>query len=171
MEYLKKVRPDLPDGSLMISEIYVPRDRMARFISQVIEDNRTHHFNIVYGTMRLIEQDEESFLAWAKENYACIIFNLRVEHTRKGINKAERDFQKLIDRALDLDGSFYLTYHRWARKDQLERAYPQFVDFLKLKLQYDPEERFQSEWYRHYKKMFAEEIAEKPDAVRTLNLL
>jgi len=26
---------------------------------------------------------------------------------------------------------------------------------LKLKLKYDPEERFQSEWYRYYKTMFS----------------
>ena len=37
--------------------------------------------NIVYGTVRLIERDDESFLAWAREPYACVIFNLHVEHT------------------------------------------------------------------------------------------
>jgi len=35
---------------------------------------------------------------------------------------------------------------------------PQFVDFLRLKKKYDPQERFQSEWYRHYKKMFADKL-------------
>ena len=44
--------------------------------------------------------------------------------------------------ALALGGSYYLTYHRWAREDQVFAAYPQFVDFLKLKRQYDPDERF-----------------------------
>ena len=33
---------------------------------------------------------------------------------------------------------------------------PQFEDFLKLKRKYDPAEIFQSDWYRHYKKMFLE---------------
>jgi hypothetical protein len=27
-------------------------------------------------------------------------------------------------------------------------------EFLKLKRKYDPEELYQSEWYRHYKRMF-----------------
>ncbi len=40
-------------------------------------------------------------------------------------------------------------------REQVERCYPQFVQFLKLKKQHDPDERFQSDWYRHYKTMFA----------------
>jgi FAD/FMN-containing dehydrogenase len=64
----------------------------------------------------------------------------------------------LIDLALDRGGSYFLTYHRWARKDQVLKAYPQFPEFLRLKKKYDPDERFQSEWYRHYRKMFPDEL-------------
>ncbi len=39
------------------------------------------------------------------------------------------------------------------------RAYPQFVEFLRRKLAHDPGERFQSEWYRHYRAMFGPELA------------
>ena len=39
---------------------------------------------------------------------------------------------------------------------QVLKAYPQFPRFLELKRKYDPNERFQSEWYRHYKRMFAD---------------
>ena len=157
-EYLHQVVADYPPGTLMITEVYVPRQEINNFIEKVVQEARQHHMNIIYGTMRLIEKDDESFLAWAKQDYACVVFNLRVAHTPEGIEKAKADFQRIIDQALALDGSFYLTYHRWARKDQILKAYPQFVEFLNLKLKYDPKERFQSEWYRCYKKMFASEI-------------
>jgi len=55
-------------------------------------------------------------------------------------------------------GSYYLTYHRWATRRQVEACYPQFVDFLRLKRKYDPDERFQSDWYRHYRAMFADAL-------------
>ncbi len=152
VEYLEKAMPDYPQGSLMITEVYVPRPKLTEFIYKVIDDARAHNVNIIYGTMRLIEKDDESFLAWAKQNYACVIFNLRVDAGEEGSKKAQEDFQRLIDRALEFDGSYFLTYHRWARKDQVLKAYPQFPEFLRLKLKYDPEERFQSEWYRYYKK-------------------
>ena len=37
---------------------------------------------------------------------------------------------------------------------RVEKCYPQFPQFLALKLKYDPQETFQSDWYRHYRKMF-----------------
>ena len=56
----------------------------------------------------------------------------------------------LIDRARERGGSYFLTYHRWARKEQVEDCYPQFRDFLRLKRQYDPTSVFESDWYRHH---------------------
>jgi hypothetical protein len=52
-------------------------------------------------------------------------------------------------------GSFYLTYNRFATRDDLDAAYPQFAEFLSLKKKYDPMETLQSEWYRHYKALHA----------------
>jgi FAD/FMN-containing dehydrogenase len=155
---LIKAAPDTPEGSLMITEAYVPRDRLASFMKVLGEDFRAHGTNLVYGTVRLIESDPDTFLAWAREDFACVVMNLRVLHTPAGLDKARREFQLVIDRALERNGSFFLTYHRWARKEQLLAAYPRFVEFLELKRKHDPEERFESDWYRHYKAMFAAEL-------------
>jgi FAD/FMN-containing dehydrogenase len=142
----------------MITEIYVPRPQLPSFMVEVADTFRTNGVPIVYGTVRLIEQDDESFLAWAKQPYACIIFNLHVVHTPEGRERAAQAFRDLIDMGLKRGGRYYLTYHRHARREQVEAAYPQLPEFLRLKRKYDPEERFQSEWYRHYKQMFADRI-------------
>lgn len=149
------------NASEVISEIYVPRDKLATLFKQLRADFRQYHVNVIYGTVRLIEKDNESYLPWATQNYACIVFNFHVEHTPAGIEKAKHDFRLIIDRALEYNGSYFLTYHRWARKDQVLKAYPQFVEFLKLKLKYDPSELFQSDWYRYYKNMFSQELNKK----------
>jgi hypothetical protein len=60
----------------------------------------------------------------------------------------------LIDAAIAHGGSYYLTYHRFAEPAQVRRCYPQMFEFLQLKRKYDPQERFQSDWYRHYKPFF-----------------
>ena len=74
---------------------------------------------------------------------------------RPTIDRAADAFRALIDLGIRHGGSYYLTYHRWARKDQVERCYPQLPAFLSLKRQFDPGEIFQSNWYRHYRDMFA----------------
>ena len=145
-------------ASEMISEIYVPRKALVGWLEEVRRDCREEKVNVIFGVFRLIEKDDESFLAWAKEPYACIIFNLHVVHTPSGLEKAARDFRRLIDRAIQHGGSYYLTYHRWATRRQIETCYPKFPEFLRLKKKYDPEERFQSDWYRHYKTMFADKV-------------
>jgi FAD/FMN-containing dehydrogenase len=138
----------------IITEIYVPRGRLTAFMSDVAEDFRRHGVNLIYGTIRMIERDDESFLAWARESYACVIFNLHTEHTPQGLEHSADAFRRLIDVGIKYGGSYYLTYHRYATKDQLLACYPQFEQFLDKKAQYDPTGMFQSDWYRHHLRMF-----------------
>ena len=142
----------------MITEIYVPRDRLVDFMAAVAEDFRTYDVSLIYGTIRLVEPDDESFLAWATARWACVIFNLCTVHTPAGLERSADAFRRLIDRGLERGGKFYLTYHRWATREQIETSYPQFAEFLRQKRRYDPDERFQSEWYRHYREMFTDEL-------------
>jgi FAD/FMN-containing dehydrogenase len=140
----------------MITELYVPREWLADFMADVANDFRKHQVDLIYGTIRLIERDNESFLEWAREPWACVIFNLHTVHTSDGIAHSAETFRRLIDLDLKHNGSYYLTYHRWARRDQVEKCYPRMRRFLELKREYDPDERFQSDWYRHYRSMFSQ---------------
>lgn len=138
----------------MITEIDVPRDRLVDFLVAAADGLRKLNGNVIYGTIRLVEKDVDSFLTWAKQDYACVIFNLHVEHTEEKIMEAAEAFRMLIDLAAERNGSYYLTYHKWAHKHQVMSCYPQFEEFLARKRQHDPTEIFQSEWYRHYLRMF-----------------
>ena len=145
-------------GSEMITEIYVPRYALPEFLNKVADDFRRHSVDLIYGTIRLIRRDDETFLSWAKQDYACVIFNLHTQHTAAALYKTQLDFRRLIDRGLSYGGSYYLTYHRWATAAQVKAGYPQFEAFLRLKQRLDPEERFQNDWYRHYRTMFADTL-------------
>jgi FAD/FMN-containing dehydrogenase len=145
-------------GTEMITELYVPRPALPSFLAAVRADFRQHEVQLIYGTIRLIERDDESFLAWAREPWVCTVINLHVDHTEEGINKARVDFCRVIDRAIEYRGSYFLTYHRWASRVQVDACHPQMAEFLRLKMHHDPGEVFQSTWYRHYKQMFAERL-------------
>ena len=141
--------------TLMITELYVPKDNFVRFMRSIKKVLSSNDANLIYGTVRLIEKESESFLRWAKKDYVCIIFNLLIEHNKEGLIKAKEQFQALIDEALSNNGNFYLTYHRWASKEQVETGYPEFEDFLQAKDKWDPQNSFTSDWHQHYKKLFS----------------
>ncbi len=142
-------------GSEMISELYVPRAALDSFLSAAAQTLRDLEAIVIYGTVRLIERDEESFLAWAKEPFACVIFNIHIDHSPGAYDAAVFTFLALIDLAISFGGSFYLTYHRWASRAQVDACYPRFAQFLALQRQYDPSGRWQSDWVRHYRKMYS----------------
>src|SRR5438067_5283470 len=154
--YAQKLREEIggDESSLIITEIYVPRASLIDFLAQAAELLRSNRTIVIYGTVRLIEKDDESFLAWAKESYACVIFNLLTPHTSVGIEASARSFRSLIDLAIARRGSYYLTYHKFAKPEQVMTCYQQFKEFLGLKKKFDPSERFQSDWYRHYRRVF-----------------
>ena len=142
----------------IITEIDVPKPALRSFFDEVRDDFRTNKVDLIYGTVRLIERDDESFLPWAKQPYACVIFNLHTVHSPEGLQRSADAFRRLIDMSVKRNGNYYLTYHRDARREEIEHCYPQFAEFLRRKKQYDPQERFQSDWYRFYKKMFADAL-------------
>jgi len=141
-------------GTESIAEICCERDALPAFMAEVARNARREKMEIISGTLRLIEPDKESFLAWATKPYACVSFNLHIEHTSRGLIRAGDQLRRLIDLGIKYGGSWYPTYHRHALRRQVDACYPQLADFLKLKRKYDPEELFQSDWYRHYKNMF-----------------
>jgi FAD/FMN-containing dehydrogenase len=155
--YAQKIREQIggEESSLIITEIYVPRTDLSDFLAHAGDLLRSNRTIVIYGTVRLIDKDDESFLAWAKEPYACIIFNLLTLHTAADIEASARSFRGLIDLAIARGGSYYLTYHKFAESEQVLACYPQFKQFLNLKKKYDSRERFQSDWYRYYRKLFA----------------
>ena len=138
-------------SSETITELYVPLERLPEFMHLAADELVRRNTNVIYGTVRLIEQDDETFLNWARQPYACIVFNLHFEHSGRSVDKVADDLRCLIDLATEMGGSYFLTYNRFATREQLFRCYPQFGRFLDLKSRYDPNGVFSSDWHRGYR--------------------
>jgi FAD/FMN-containing dehydrogenase len=155
--YHKKIEKKLGtafEGADLILEVYVPRHELISFFEEARHLLLMSEIPLIYGTVRFIEQDKDSFLAWAKKRYACVIFTLHCTSDAHALHKTGGVCRQLIRGATKRSGSFYLTYNRFAARDELDSAYPQFAEFLALKKKYDPTELFQSDWYRHYKALY-----------------
>lgn len=133
----------------VITELFVERGRLVAFLDDLRAYLREQKAQVIYGTVRLVEQDGETALAWARKPWACTIVNLHVEHTPAGLDAARRQFRGMNGIALRHGGSFYLTYHRFATREQLEQAHPRLREVLEAKRRVDPDGRFDSAWHRH----------------------
>jgi len=111
--------------------------------------------DFIYGTIRLIEAEHDSALPWARESWACVIFNLHIDHRPQDIATAADHFRRLIDHALGHGGSYFLTYHRFATRGQIEAAHPAMRAFLAAKRAFDRDGIFRSDWYHHLAESFA----------------
>lgn len=146
-------------GSEMITELYVPPERLVEFLHSAARLLIDRAAQVIYGTIRLIQPDTDTVLAWARERYACVIFNLHVDHVTEAVDRAADAFRALIDLAARLGGSYYLTYHRFATPGQMERCYPRIREFFNAKRRFDPAGLLQSDWYRHYAPHFEQDHA------------
>jgi FAD/FMN-containing dehydrogenase len=142
-------------GADLILEVYVPRTELISLLEEARRILLTAGTPLVYGTVRFTEQDKDSFLAWAKKRYACVVFSPHTSGETQALKKTGEVCKQIIRAANKRGGSFYLTYNRFATRDELASAYPQFPDFLNLKKQHDPREIFQSDWYKYYKGLYA----------------
>jgi FAD/FMN-containing dehydrogenase len=142
-------------GSEMITELYVPRAALTAFMDDVRRDFLRNGVDFIYGTIRLIEAEHDTALPWARESWACVIFNLHIDHRPQDIATAAQHFRRLIDHALHHGGSYFLTYHRFASREQVETAHPGIHEFLAAKRRFDPHGIFQSDWYHHLSEAFA----------------
>jgi len=136
-------------GCEMMTEICVPRPRLAAFMDEVRRDFLRSPVDLITATVRLIEPDRESALSWAKESYACVRFNLHVDHDAPKILAAVQTFIRLIDSGIAHGGTYYLAHHRFARPDQLLTCHPALRKFMATKQSLDPEGIFQNDWYQH----------------------
>lgn len=157
-EFLDAARP-VEDGkikeTLVIGEHYVPPDQLLEFMRQAKKVFLKFGTEVIYGTIRAIQRDTVSYLPWARENFACVIFNLRTPHDAAGMENTRATFLALVEISRDLGGSFFLTYHRHASVEQVVSCYPRFGQWLALKTRYDPDGLFSSDWYSHYRHAFA----------------
>lgn len=161
-EYLQNYHADVERrldsphrGSEVITELYVPPERLVEFLRAAARRLVEQAAQVIYGTIRLIQPDGDTLLAWARSRWACIVFNLHVDHAEASLVRAGEAFRGLIDLAAELGGSYYLTYHRFATPRQLEACYPRVREFFAAKRRFDPGAVFASDWYNHYAPGFA----------------
>ena len=134
----------------ILHEYFVPPARFADFVracQAVIPASYQQLLNI---TLRFVDTDRDSVLAYAPEPRIAAVMLFSQEKTVRGEEDMAKMTHALIDRVLDLGGTYYLPYRPHASMDQLTRGYPRAQAFAATKRALDPELLFRNALWDGY---------------------
>lgn len=143
-DYYKKGNAD------WLQEYFIPLDKLPEFIQvlrQVIIQNNIDILNI---TIRSVPSESNLLLSYSKQRNFAVVMYFDQNLSADKLTRVKSWTRFLIDQALALGGNYYLLYQPYATKDQFQKAYPDYKEFLKLKQDFDPSVLFNNKFYMKY---------------------
>ena len=108
-------------------------------------------------TVRRTLPEDETFLSWARREYAALTLALQELPTLGGSVRTTQLRRELIAAAIDCGGSFAIDRTPEATREQVEACYPQLKALLAEKRRLDPEGKISPPWYRHHRSLLGRE--------------
>ncbi|WP_308219954.1 FAD-binding oxidoreductase [Nitratireductor sp. ZSWI3] len=139
-----------PSRTDILHEYFVSPSRFADFVEACKEVIPASYQQLLNITLRYVDTDRDSVLAYAHEPRIAAVMLFSQEKTMRGEADMARMTEALIERVIAVGGSYYLPYRPHARIDQLTRAYPRATSFVAAKKAADPELLFRNGLWDNY---------------------
>jgi FAD/FMN-containing dehydrogenase len=134
----------------ILHEYFVPPARFADFVTACQQAIPSSYQQLLNITLRYVDTDRDSVLAYAPAPRIAAVLLFSQEKTARGEADMARMTRALIDRVLDLGGTYYLPYRPHASRDQLSRGYPRAAAFAARKREVDRELLFRNQLWHDY---------------------
>jgi FAD/FMN-containing dehydrogenase len=133
-----------PARTDILHEYFIPPVRLVDLLGACREVMPRFHQDLLNVTLRYVQADPISLLAYAPAPRiaAVMAFSQKIDSAAEADMRAMT--QALVDRVLELSGSFYLPYRLHARLTQMRRAYINVDAFAEAKRQADPKLLFRN---------------------------
>ena len=142
--------------------LLVPPDRLDALLVRVREQTAEWRVPIAGVVARRALPEEETFLRWARREYAQVRLRLATPPGLGGRVRAGQARREIIDTAIAEGGAFALAGIFDASRAQAETCYPELKAFLAEKRRLDPADRLYNPWYQHARGL----LGRDPVAVR-----
>lgn len=135
-----------------LQEYFIPPEHLAdfiKFLGKILDENEVMLFN---ASVRYVSHDKISKMGYATtgEKFAVVLFFGQYLSDAE-IKKSVKWIQKVIDKVIKYQGTFYLPYGHFARKDQFQQAYGHGLEeVLRMKEMFDKDTRFSNGLYEEY---------------------
>jgi FAD/FMN-containing dehydrogenase len=134
----------------ILHEYFVSPARFADFVRACRDVIPASYQQLLNITLRYVNTDHDSVLAYATEPRIAAVLLFSQEKTVRGEEDMARMTHALIDRVLDIGGTYYLPYRPHASLAQLSRGYPRAAAFAARKRAADPELLFRNQLWDGY---------------------
>jgi decaprenylphospho-beta-D-ribofuranose 2-oxidase len=134
----------------ILQEYFIPLNRFADFTESLRQTVQEEKINLLNVTIRYVPQDTSSLLPYAKTDSFAFVLYVTQGLSDEEKEKAIRWTRKLIDAALDCQGTYYLPYQLYATPEQMQKAYPEFLQVVQAKHTHDPRNVFSNIFYQTY---------------------
>lgn len=138
----------------ILQEYFIPPKNFCKWIDYlkiVFIKNDYQYINLLNITIRFVKKDKDTFLKYARKDMYAFVLYYRIDCSTVADTELSYIHNLLLDKAIELNGSFYLPYRQHYTFDQLIKAYPNIIEFFNLKNKYDPKNLFSNLWYQKYK--------------------
>lgn len=141
---------DAASDTDILQEYYIPMANFSGFTEELRTMLMANEVNLLSITIRYVPRDDESFLAYAREDAFAFVLDINHGLAAEQITKAEEWTRQLVDAALRNRGTYYLTYQLYPTREQSRQAYPQMDLFFAQKQKYDERLMFMNTFYATY---------------------
>ncbi|HEX6298191.1 MAG TPA: FAD-binding protein [Burkholderiales bacterium] len=137
--------------------LLVPPEALAGFLTAARQRCGEWRVAIEAEAVRATRAEAETFLRWARRDYAEVTLLLTRRGNLGSSLKAMQVRRELIDLAIAAGGAFHIACTPEATREQTEACYPQLRRFLAEKRRFDRHERLVNAWYRRQRALLLAE--------------
>ena len=147
-------------GALHGIELLVPPPASEPFVAQARAALEERRCALTRLEVRRVLPENETFLRWARRDYAALRIEFRMRETIGACVNAAALRRRLIDLALDAGGALAPAHLPQASRAQAAACFPMLGEFLAEKRRHDPAERMLGAWYRGVREMWRRQECE-----------
>lgn len=134
----------------ILQEYFIPIDALEEFIATFRSIIPQYHIRLLNVSIRYVPANKESLLTYAPTDSFALVCYINMGNNPSDYTKTAIWTQTLIDKALQLKGTYYLPYQLFATQEQFIASYPGARDLKSIKNKYDPENRFSNSFVQKY---------------------
>ena len=139
-----------PTRTDILHEYFVAPDRFGEFVEACREVIPSSYQELLNITLRYVDTDKDSVLAYATEPRIAAVMLFSQEMSQRGEDDMARMTEALIERTLDIGGTYYLPYRLHATDSQFRRGYARAPEFADYKRRTDPDLVFTNALWNRY---------------------